>query len=588
MRRKLITLLLLLCFSSFSLGQQRPPDKMSHRLWQVYSSARDEDEFLVWVYFTDKGQALNAKYEAAYQALTPTSRRRRLTVRAPEHLIDFADLPLEESYVTAIRRQVRRFRHASKWLNAVSVQATKQQLERLRTLAFVKAIDLVARFTARVPDVEPEERLRPPAPTGAQMVPAPSAFPFNYGESLEQLSQINVPAVHHLGNFGQGVVIGVFDSGFNNLAHRAFRQMRILAAHDFVNGDDDVGDGEDMGLGSHGTWVLSVIGGFDEGHLIGPAFASGYVLAKTENDPGSETPREEDNWIAALEWAEGLGVDVISSSVGYLEFDPPFSSYTWRDMDGQTAAITRAAAMAVQRGIVVVQAAGNGGSHPVHNTLIAPADGDGVITVGAVTLEGMRAGFSSVGPTADGRIKPDVMALGVGNQVASARSADEYERRSGTSFACPLVAGVAALILSAHPDWSPAQVLEALRSTASQAAAPDNRMGWGIVDALAAVQFPRLQLPASETNFCNAVFHLNLNHNRASGHQQTNLLQDHESHRTNDSSPIYQHRPGDYRRAGVSVHDVPAGGSQEPIWSRFPPGLAALPRGHTRICAGHA
>lgn len=477
----------LLMLSSFSLGQSVPPEKLTQRLWPVYQSASADDEFLVWIYFTDKGSSLSAKYEATRQALAPKSRQRRLTVRAPERLIDFADLPLEESYVATVRQHVQRFRHASKWLNAVSAQATKQQLDLIRTFAFVKAIDLVARF--RAPEPEPIEQPSPVTPTDAEPAQAPLALPFNYGPSLEQLNQINVPAVHSLGYFGQGVVIGVFDSGFNNLAHQAFQQMRIIAARDFVNGDDDVGDGEDMGIGSHGTWVLSVIGGFDEGNLIGPAFAASYILAKTENDPGSETPREEDNWVAALEWAEGLGVDVISSSVGYLDFESPFVSYTWENMDGQTAVITRAAVMAVERGIVVVNAAGNFGDHPTHNTLMAPADGDGVITAGAVAPDGIRAGFSSVGPTVDGRIKPDVMALGVSDQVASARSRREYEMRSGTSFACPLVAGVAALILSVHPDWSPAQVRTALQRTASNASDPNNLMGWGIVDALAAVQF---------------------------------------------------------------------------------------------------
>jgi subtilisin family serine protease len=488
MKRTLTFLLLiLLCFSSFGLSHPRPPDKLSQRLWRVYQSARADDEFLVWIYFTDKGRHLSAKLVRTRQSLTAKSRQRRLTVRTVDKLVDVADLPVESRYLAAVQPHVRQFRHVSKWLNAVSARATKRQIDLIRTFDFVKAIDLVARFRAPAP--EPGEPAPEAGPTSAGLAHGPTTLPFNYGPSLAQLNQINVPAVHNLGNFGQGVVIGVFDSGFNNLRHEAFQQMNLIAAHDFVNGDEDVGDGEDMGIGSHGTWVLSVIGGFAEGNLIGPAFAASYILAKTENDPGSETPREEDNWVAALEWAEGLGVDVISSSVGYLAFDPPFASYTWENMDGQTAVITRAAVMGVQRGVVIVNAAGNNGFNPAHNTLMAPADGDGVVAVGAVDLDGTRASFSSVGPTVDGRIKPDVMALGVSNQVASARSRREYEMRSGTSFACPLVAGVVALVLSAHPDWSPAQVLDALRRTASHATDPNNWVGWGIVDALAAVQF---------------------------------------------------------------------------------------------------
>jgi subtilisin family serine protease len=197
---------------------------------------------------------------------------------------------------------------------------------------------------------------------------------------------------------------------------------------------------------------------------------------------------EEDNWISAVEWAESIGVDIISTSLGYLDFTPPYQGYTWQDMDGQTAIITRGATMAVKRGIVVVNAAGNGGPNPFHNTLTAPADGDGVIAVGAVDASGNYASFSSVGPTVDGRIKPDVVARGVDVRVAGASRPNAYVLLDGTSFACPLVAGVAALILAEHPTWSPRQVLDALRQTASRASNPNNLLGWGIVNALDAIR----------------------------------------------------------------------------------------------------
>ncbi len=475
---------LLLLFSlPFSGARQAAPPKLGQRLWRAYQVAQADDEFLVWIYFSDKGRHLGDKYRAAWASLTPKSRQRRLTVRAPDQLIDWDDLPVEPAYVSEVRRRVRRVRHISKWLNAVSARATKRQIDQLRQFKWVKRIDLVARFTR--PDPDTMDAPADDEGSSGEMVQVRADHAIDYGASLEQLEQINVPAVHDLGFTGEGVVIGVFDTGFN-LQHRALESMRIVATHDFVNGDDDVSDGDDMGRGAHGTWVLSVIGGFAPGQLIGPAFGAEYILAKTENTE-SETPREEDNWIAALEWAEGLGVDVVSSSVGYLEFEPPFEGYTWRDMDGQTAAITRAAVMAVERGVVVVNAAGNSGHHPFHNTLMAPADGDGVITVGAVDDRGARARFSSVGPTIDGRIKPDVMARGVGVWVASANHPRAYRALSGTSFACPLVAGTAALLLSAHPEWSPWQVLDALHRTASQATRPDRLMGWGIVDALAAI-----------------------------------------------------------------------------------------------------
>jgi subtilisin family serine protease len=486
MKRTLTCLLLtFLCFSSLSLGHPAPPGKLSQPLWRAYQSARDNDEFLVWIYFTDKGRHPGAQYEAVRQSLTPKSRQRRLTVRAPANLVDFADLPLDASYVATVKPHVGQLRHSSKWLNAVSAWATKRQIDRIRTFEFIQAIDLVARFGRRRP--EPIEWPSAREPTDGQMMVPQEDLAFDYGPSLAQLEQIDVPAVHNLGDYGQGVVIGVFDTGFNT-DHEAFRTMKIIAAHDFVSSDDDVSVDRTPGVHGHGTSVLSVIGGFAQGQLIGPAFGSEYILARTEN-VDSETPLEEDNWIAALEWAEGLGVDVISSSVGYLGFDPPYDSFTWQNMDGQTVPITRAAVMAVKRGLVIVNAAGNAGLNFAHNTLMAPADGDGVIAAAAVDLNGARASFSSVGPTVDGRIKPDLAALGVNVELATHTDPHRYRQNNGTSFACPLIAGTAALILSVHPGWSPAQVFDALRRTASNAAHPNNQVGWGIVDALAAVQF---------------------------------------------------------------------------------------------------
>ncbi|MCP5115908.1 MAG: S8 family serine peptidase, partial [bacterium] len=309
----------------------------------------------------------------------------------------------------------------------------------------------------------------------------------DYGTSFGQVEQIQVPAVHALGLHGEGVVIAVFDTGFTNLGHEALAHLDIAARWDFVNGDRAVDNNRDRGNGSHGTETLSVLGGYAEGELVGPAFASTYLLAKTE-DTESETPVEEDNWAAATEWAEALGADIISSSLGYLEFDSPHPSYTFEDMDGKTAVTTRAAQMAARRGVVVVTSAGNEGFHASHNTLGAPADGRLVLAIGAVDTFDNRADFSSVGPTADGRIKPDVMAQGVLVKTASPRQPRQYRLSDGTSFSCPLAAGVAALVLQAHPDWTVRRLRSALRSTADNADQPDKLMGWGVLDALAAVR----------------------------------------------------------------------------------------------------
>src|SRR5262245_24853241 len=304
----------------------------------------------------------------------------------------------------------------------------------------------------------------------------------DYGSSFAQVSQIRVPELHDRGLNGDGVLVAVFDAGFPNLAHEAVEALRIVAERDFVSGVDSVRATTD----AHGIATLSVLAGMREGQLIGPAFRASIILARTENSR-SETPVEEDNWAAAAEWAEAMGVDVISSSLGYLRFDLPFTSHSDRDMDGETAVTTKAASMAAERGVVVVTSAGNGGFNPVHNTLGAPADGKRVVSVGAVDSLGLRATFSSVGPTADGRIKPDVAALGVRAKVAGAATVSAYGLANGTSFSCPLTAGVVALLLQAHPTYTVDQVLLALRSTASQHAEPDILLGWGLVDAVAAV-----------------------------------------------------------------------------------------------------
>jgi subtilisin family serine protease len=432
---------------------------------------------LVWVFFSDKGPGL-----ASPTALTPRALSRRALrgrTRGPAAI----DAPLVSSYVDAVSARVLRLRQQSRWFNAVSVEATAEQVEALARLPFVERLDLVARY--RRSREEPIEGRA----TSSSAVRGEEPHALDYGSSLGQVAQINVPAVHDLGLHGEGTVIAVFDAGFNNLAHEAFAPMTLLATHDFVNGDDDVGDGPDMGEGSHGTATLSTIGGYRPGELIGPAFAAAFILAKTENT-ASETPVEEDNWAAAAEWAEALGADVISSSLGYLDYDRPFTSYTFADMDGQTAISTRAADMAASLGVVVVNSAGNSGFNPGHNTLGAPADGRAVISVGAVDSAGRRASFSSVGPTADGRTKPDVVAQGVAVKVARPNSTTGYGGSSGTSFSCPLTAGVAALVLQAHPFYSVEQVISVMRATASNAGSPDNLVGWGIVNALAAVRAP--------------------------------------------------------------------------------------------------
>jgi subtilisin family serine protease len=327
----------------------------------------------------------------------------------------------------------------------------------------------------------------------------------DYGLSFNQVNMINVPAVHNTGNYGQGVVIGVLDNGFRLMNHESFDTLRprIIATYDYVDKKVSVvPNNPSPSHGFHGMYILSALAGYKPGQVIGPAFGARFILARTEND-SSETPFEEDNWLAAIEWMDSIGVDITTTSLGYLAYDLPYPSWTWDQMNGNTTVITRAADMAVSKGIVVLNSAGNNGLNTSRNTLNAPADGDSVLAIGALRTDGQRASFSSVGPTTSNppRIKPDLMAQGVSVWCASHTDTAGYITQQGTSLSTPLAAGAAALLLSAHPALTPLQVADALKRTASNASAPDNVIGWGTIDVKAAIDFVGGGTPPLPTAF---------------------------------------------------------------------------------------
>lgn len=472
--------LIIYIISFISVFAQNPENKISAELKSKLENGTQSNKILVWIYFVDKGNDIQ-KYFSNPRLLISEKSLNRRSKNPDNPAIDFSDVPVNQSYINTLVQNGFALKQKAKWFNAVSGYTSTNNLNVIASKYFVKKVDVVRTFAKRKDDIEFTS-----AGTLIRKILQPDGIHMlNYGDSFTQLNQINVPQVHDLGYNGDGVSICLMDAGFDNLPHEVFSSMNIIAAYDFVNNDPNVGNQADMGEGSHGTATLSIIGGFKEGQLIGPAYGADYLLAKTENTD-SETPVEEDNWIAALEWADSIGVDVTSTSLGYLAFDPPFTGYTWQNMDGNTALITIAADLAVKKGIVVVNSAGNEGFNSTHNTLGAPADGDSVISVGAVTSSGIRTSFSSVGPTFDGRIKPDLMAMGSSVWHAGSNS-NSYFTGGGTSFSCPLVAGVCALILQKNPNLTPMGVLELLRSTASNNQNPDNLVGWGIINALAAV-----------------------------------------------------------------------------------------------------
>ncbi len=441
--------------------------------------SRSDRTAAVWIYLRDKGESSHVSSRRALaearRILQARCLWRRSKVRNEAGLVDYEDLPLFAPYVMQVKLLNVKVRAESRWLNALSAEAFPEQIRALAGLDFVKSLDIVKSFKRDKVYLDTAEE------------PQSAAEPKNplYGLSYAQLSQINVPALHQQGLSGRGVLVCLLDVGFRK-SHEAFRFARVVAERDFVNGDGDVAqnlsDPNDYS-DDHGTATWSLLGGFKLGGLIGPAFGADFILGKTETS-NYEKPIEEDWWVAGIEWAESLGAEVVSSSLGYTDW------YEFKDLDGQTAVTTRAASRATGLGVVVVNAAGNERRN-AWGHIIAPADGYDVIAAGAVDATGKIASFSSPGPTYDGRIKPEVCALGVSNWVAANRQdqSDYYVRGSGTSFATPLVAGVVALLLEAHRNWTPKQVRAALMNTAGNASAPDNDYGWGIVNAAAAVNY---------------------------------------------------------------------------------------------------
>ncbi len=418
---------------------------------------------------------------------------RRLEWPRPEALLSSArlDLDVDGEYIDAIRATGAAIRTCSRWFNAVSVDATPEQMERLVALPFMRETAPVRRAGR---DLLPGQ--------GAPRASAKAAAN-GYGPGFEQLSSIGVVALHNQGFTGEGIRIALLDAGFPNRDHRAFAHLDVVAERDFVNGA--AGETGPFPPGrNHGTQVLSVLAARDPGHLVGAAPDARYLLATTE-EIERELPLEEDLWVAGVEWADSLGADVVNSSVGYNQFEDG-TGYSYEELDGRTALATIAAEIAVSRGIVVVAAAGNEGNKPWRYVTV-PADGPNVIAVGAVGLVQKEiAPFSSRGPTADGRIKPDVVAPGISivvvdtSQPEPEESFSGYRRARGTSFATPLVSGAAALLRQIHPAWTPADVAAALKGTALDlgVSGPDTTYGWGMVNALAAsgveIELPRRSL----------------------------------------------------------------------------------------------
>lgn len=399
------------------------------------------------------------------------------------------DLPVDPLYVTQVKNTGARTYFTSRWMNCVLVEIGADSVGMVQSLPFVSHIELVA------PNIKLSGgRVRKLKNSGSTAATS---------STMMQLQQLGIDEMQSQGFHGENISIAVFDGGFPGVDSAAPFQHLFQTGHvkltlDFVGNTGNVYQYDE-----HGTEVLSVIGGSIPGSFSGGAFAANFYLFVTE-DVSNEYRIEEYNWLFAAEKSDSAGVDIISTSVGYNEFDNPSMNYSPADLDGKTAVVTQAAVQAMLKGMVVVCSAGNEGNQFWHY-ITAPADAKGILSCGAVTIEGVRVPFSSVGPTADGRIKPDVVALGSGNAVILPNGS--IGSRSGTSFACPLVASLAAGVWQAYPQLTADEVYQAIVKSADQAHTPDNLRGYGLPNFVGVKNYlARSEISDAITIYPNPVF----------------------------------------------------------------------------------
>lgn len=445
-----------------------------------------------WIFFNDKGQNENLSLSKQRQVQTDylssqaMQRRQLRGISVSGH----GDLPLESTYLDQIEALGVQIHVISRWLNAVSCSGTTGQFSQIADLPFVESVEKVKIWRFR------KEQL---STTPGKNTPQKRLYAQEYGFSDFQIHFHNIHHLYDKGLTGRNVNVAVFDTGFR-LDNPAIQHIRsqLIAEYDFIQMDSVTQNqpGDPSNQDNHGTFVLSVLASHYPDTLIGPAYGANFLLAKTELE-GQERHTEEDNWVMAAEWAERLGADIVSSSLGYSTFDAGEGDYSYKDLDGKTTIITRGANELAKRGVVVVTSAGNEANLPWHY-ITAPSDGFYVLAVGSVNSSNVLSSSSSRGPTYDGRIKPDLVALG--ENVYGMSSAKSIQSNRGTSYSCPLVAGIAAQILEQFPRTDLLTLLHILRKSGDQSSFPNNEKGYGKTDALLAWELAEAASSASTGN----------------------------------------------------------------------------------------
>ena len=460
---------------------QAGPSKVSPDLGRMLAESEPGVKHLCWVFFGDKDG------QTAYPAYDPKALDRRAKVGAE---LSYGDLPVSRRYVDRLVASGVKVRAVSRWLNAASVEADASQVAALEAMPFVIRLEPVAVYR------------RPSDHQTLAGLEAKALPPTDYGYADEQIKLMRIHELHQRGYNGSGVRLCLIDTGFDR-EHEALRRARIIAERDFQRPGDFVTSYQEEQDSTriqtwHGTAMLSIIGAYKPGVLVGSAYNCDFILAKTEHYHSDNEPdfyQEEDWWVAALEWADSLGTDIVSSSLGYRQWRD-HASYTYPDMDGRTAKCTMAADSAARRGMLIVNAIGNVNTNNRPDTcLLAPADAKGILTVGGVWASSRqwanpRQGSGAcAGPTADSiripksgtgdsvwvrRIKPEIASSWQNafayNQPDSLGNFNLIKSSVGTSGATALTAGLCALLIQAHPSWGPDQVIEALKHSGSNRA----------------------------------------------------------------------------------------------------------------------